>query len=98
MGAVDVVTLFAGQFDLAARLDRDGRAFAAERDDTAVFIVGFIAVAIDQPTHDFFDAGRPGEGQGAAVAVGNQDFFVLGTDAPLIARLGGAREIANPIL
>ena len=63
-----------------------------------MLVIGFVTVAIDQPAHDFLDSGRPGEGKGAPVARGDCDFLVFGADAPLFARLGAARKIANQVV
>ena len=68
------------------------RPLTFERDDAAMLVVGFVAVAIDEAAHDLLDAGGTGEGQGAAVAGRDQDFFVLGTYPPLFTRLGAAGE------
>src|SRR5438445_7906710 len=98
VGAVDGFTLLAREFDLTAGLERNWRALALERDDAPVLVFGFVAEAIAQPTEDFLDAIGAGEGQGATVARGDCNFFVLGADPPFFARLGAAFEIANQVL
>ena len=67
-------------------------------DDAALLLFGLVAVALDHPAQDLFDAARARKGQGAAVLSRDRDLFVLGPDPPLLARLGPALEVADQLL
>src|SRR5271170_2733138 len=98
LGAMNTFALLAGQLDLAARLERDRRTLTLQGDDAAFFIVGFITVAFDQLPQHGFNAIGAGEGQGATVANADQDLFVFGPDAPLIARFSPTLKVVDEVL
>ena len=93
VGAVNAIARLAAELDLAARLESDLRSLAAERDDVAVLLVRLPAVALDHFPQDAIDAARTEVGNGLPGEPVDADFFVLGADAPAIARLAGGLKV-----
>src|ERR1700677_4981028 len=98
IGAMDVFALLGRQFDLATRLNRDRCALAVQSNDTALFAIGRVAVAINQALEQRFDAVRTRKGQGGTVLDPDHDLFVLAAYAPLLRWLGAAFEVPDEVL
>ncbi len=98
VGAMDTVALLARQLDLPARLERDSGAIALERENMPVLVFGLEAVVSGHPPQQVFDPARAGVGDCGTVGGADDDFFVLGTDAPLRPRLAARLEVADQVV
>ena len=63
-----------------------------------MLVLGLEAVAVGHFAEQIFDAAGAGIGHRAAVTCADGNLFVLGADAPILARLGALFEVADQVL
>ena len=83
---MDAIAGLAAEFNLPARFQGDLRVGASQRDDVTVLFFRLPSETFDQLPQNKFDAPWPEIGNGFAGAPVDADLFVLGTDAPTVAR------------
>ena len=96
--AVDAVAHLAAELDLPAGLERDRRLVPAQRDDASVLHHLLPAVALGQAAQQRLDAARRRRTARLARRAPHRDLLVLGADAPVLARLGGGREVLDQLV
>src|SRR6266481_2667545 len=98
VGAVDTLTLLAGQFDLTAWLERDRVALALEREDMSVLVLRLQPVIRGHPAQQILDATGAGVGDSGTVGSADDDLLVFGSDPPLRTRLAAFLEVADQVV
>ena len=87
----------AGEFDLAARLQRDVAAFLGQRDRLVAFEHRHPAAVFGQAFQEGADAALALVGQGLQVVPREGELLVLGADAPSVLRLAALFQIGDEL-
>src|SRR5215470_3041604 len=98
VSAVNIFTGLAAQLDLSARLEGNLRITSGQRDDMAVLLLRLPSESLNQLPQDKFDPALSEVGNGLGRASDNTDLFVLGSDAPPLARFPGVVEVGFQLL
>src|SRR3970040_1093060 len=93
VGAVNALARLAAQLDLPTGFQGDLCLVALGADDVARLFLGLPAVTVDQFSKNSVDAARAEIRDRLSREAIDADFFVLGADAPLLARLAGVLEV-----
>ena len=92
VSTVDAIAGLAAEFNLPARLQGNLRVAAGQRDDMPVLLLRLPSETLDQLPQNELDPTRAGIGNGFGRISVDADLFVLGSDAPAVARFSRVVE------
>src|ERR687891_2873050 len=92
IGTMNALAGLAAQLDLSSGFEGNLRIVTGQRDDMTILLLGLPVKSLTQFFKNVLDAAAAEVGNRFGRSPVNADLFVLGSDAPTVARLSGAVE------